>query len=369
MNLTILHIEELLLSIVKSELSYLRKRYVFASVSDIKKPLDGAPFFMDSLELVYTATSVANYFEIHRSGQEDLFLRYRCLGEWAKIIYEVGVLSIAFQTSGTTAKPKHISHSLDNLWREAFYLKRFFDGRKRVVSMLYTHHIYGFIFSLLLPEILNAEVLKKESLPSKQLEQLLTQGDLFVSTPYIYDKIIDYKFNSGVEVVSSGAPLPAFNAKKLLDCKIERVWEVYGSTETAGVGIRSSFDKPYTLFDYHLDKTNTLSLQDNLTWESPTQFYVKGRVDNVVQIGGVNVDIEALRLKIIKDSQMTKDIAIRFDDSNSRLKAALVLKDKNYTLDLFLAWQSSSLASPERLIDIKIVDEIPKNINGKVADW
>lgn len=374
MSMETKEIEMVLSSIFGAELSALRGRYASFSLSDIDSSFYGAPYFIDSFEFLYLASYAANYFGLYENALEERLLRYKSIRSWAALIKEAPLKNIYFQTSGSTGKPKTITHSLQDLKLEAAYLASIFKNKKRVVSMAYSHHIYGFIFTALLPRYLDAETLSLSMLPTRRLEKLITKDDLVISTPYIYSNICGYDFEKGVSFVSSTSPL-ASDTYDSLTKNQNVVWEIYGSSETAGVGIRNSVCEPFSLFAY-LEQIDgevrkngvSLNIQDKLEWVGERHFFPRGRVDKAVQVGGTNVFISALRERILSVFCDIEDISIRLDDKTGRLKGAIVAK-KEFDEKIFFEWQAANLASPERLSDIKVLRSLPHRADGKSSDW
>jgi long-chain acyl-CoA synthetase len=80
-----------------------------------------------------------------------------------------------------------------------------------------------------------------------------------------------------------------------------RLLQVYGSSETAGVGWREEAGAPYRLLPYWRrgaqentiergpDGTARFPLQDRLEWIDDERFVPNGRIDQAVQVGGTNV--------------------------------------------------------------------------------
>jgi acyl-coenzyme A synthetase/AMP-(fatty) acid ligase len=162
------------------------------------------------------------------------------------------------------------------------------------------HHIYGFLYTIVLPKVLKIKVSFHEPLPSNAL--FATASDsLLVSTPALYGQIVqmDKKFASNITAVSSTEPL----AKKLfLDLKakgIEKIIEMYGSSETLGVGYKEDEAAYFTLFNY-LKKDTLRHIQDELLWSGERLFQVKTRLDTNVKHRGYLIDIHALEQTISK---------------------------------------------------------------------
>src|SRR5438067_8507290 len=109
---------------------------------------------LDSLELLHVAGALSGALQMHHSGVEDSLLMRRTLGDW------VGIAAVAlahfdaaltFGSSGSTGQPKRCSHALATLEQEAQVLGMLFPERRRLLAAVPSHHIYGFLFTQLLP--------------------------------------------------------------------------------------------------------------------------------------------------------------------------------------------------------------------------
>ncbi len=112
----------------------------------------------------------------------------------------------------------------------------------------------------------------------------------------------------GIAGVVSTAPCPPDVLEQLVGHGLHRITEVYGSSETAGVGWRDAPDKPYDLMPQwtfveaghgdapalrHADGS-THALMDWAERTSERGFRLAGRRDGMVQVGGVNVSPAAV---------------------------------------------------------------------------
>lgn len=213
-------------------------------------------------------------------------------------------LTMRFRTSGSTGTPKSCPHRLDDLAQEMQTVATVLaDGSRsirRCVSTVRSHHIYGFLFTVLLPRLM-------------ELEHLLQSGDLVVSFPdwWWAAQRANARFPADVVGVSSTAPCPEDVALGMLDAGLQAFLHIYGSSETAGVGWRASgigkagfqlhdfwqrvSDDPDQLLRLRADgSTRTVVLQDHLQWLPDGRFLPGARRDATVQVGGVNVDLQQL---------------------------------------------------------------------------
>ena len=80
----------------------------------------------------------------------------RCgrFGQWvaeARRIAEGSERGLAFKTSGSTGEPRFITQDFAALAQETEALAEIFNGATRIVALVPAHHIYGFLFTVLLP--------------------------------------------------------------------------------------------------------------------------------------------------------------------------------------------------------------------------
>ena len=141
---------------------------------------------LDSLACMQLATAAAVWCNAYDAGFEDQFLAKRSAPGWAQAMHRArnaGASGITFSTSGSTGKRQHIRHADDSLvdeaqtWAQVFRASTF--PVSRVVTLVPCHHIFGFIWGVLLPKALGVPVLdaSHEALPE------LLAGDLLVGVP------------------------------------------------------------------------------------------------------------------------------------------------------------------------------------------
>ncbi|NBB90346.1 MAG: AMP-binding protein [Spirochaetes bacterium] len=382
---------------------------------------DGAA--LDSLELLTAAGRVNEFFHLYETGVEDLLLRKREVRDWAEIARAAlgeGVSGVTFSTSGTTGRPKRVTHSWESLEQEISFLGNVFDGRRRVISTVPAHHIYGFLFTVLLPAHVDVPMLSFTWEDLGELAAHAQAGDLLVSHPalwrYLSRSVGDWP--GGVWGTSSTAPLPADIHRDLTAAGLERLWEIYGSTETAGVGLREVPDAPFELFSYFSrqpagsadapatgdsgaaeagdaaaaddpaaallrrslpdGRHRTEELRDRLEWVDDRRFYPRGRLDRVVQVGGENVSLEHVE-DVLGGMPGVEQAIVRVTevDGEPRLKAFLVTPAATAAAtgpqapspEAVDGYARENLRAVERPVSVRIGDDVPRNAMGKIVDW
>lgn len=353
---------------------------------------------VDSMELVALATALSELLHLHESGIEDHLLVRPTIGEWATIVcdgLDAFSASLTFRTSGSTGTPRRCTHSLDTLWQEVETLAPlFFADRARVLLAVRTHHIYGFLFGVLLPRALGLPASRivdlRKALPAS-LATSARDGDLVIGYPDFWRAVAQghAALPSGVVGVTSTAPCPGDVALALETAGLTRLVQVYGSSETAGVGIRTDHRQPFSLLDFWrrssgdanaLDRLapdgtwSTITLPDRLEWSGARTFLPVARVDEAVQVGGVNVHPDRVRRCLLEHPAIA-DAAVRLmrQDEGQRLKAFVVPREGHVgdavLRDDIERWMASRLSTPERPRALTFGQALPVSASGKLADW
>jgi len=354
----------------------------------------------DSLELLGMATAMEQVLAIGCIGEDRVLANPR-LGAWVDAVAaglrESGERMV-FRTSGSSGAPKDCPHALLDLEREAAALAGLFAGTRRIVGLVASHHIYGFLFTVLLPRALGLDpelVCDLRGASPGAVARQLRPGDLVVGFPDFWRTFapVASRLPDGVTGVTSTAPCPDEVAGAVLDAGLARLVQVYGSSETAGVGWRDGTEQEYGLFPYWErgetgpDGMQTLlrrgadgrlasfTLQDRLAWSGPDRFLPAGRVDHAVQVGGINV-FPGYVADVLRMHPDVQDASVRLmrPDEGRRLKAFVVLR-AGATLDAgalrtaLTAWMAERLSAPERPTAYSFGAALPRQGSGKLTDW
>jgi len=354
----------------------------------------------DSLELLGLATALEQVLAIGRIGADRLLADPR-LGGWVDAVargLEEGGQVISFRTSGSSGSPKTCTHALARLEQETEVLAGLCAGTRRIVSVVPSHHIYGFLWTVLLPRALGIGpglVTDLRGSSPGAVARCLQPGDLVVGFPDFWRAFagVASRLPDGITGVSSTAPCPAEVARAVVNAGVARLVQVYGSSETAGVGWRESPDEDYRLFPYwetgsdaaHLHRLRPdgsrapYPLQDRLAWSAPGRFRPLGRIDHAVQVGGVNV-FPSYVADVLRLHPQVADAVVRLmrPDEGMRLKAFVVPREGNAlessaqaaALRAELgAWMAERLPAPERPTAYTFGPALPRQASGKASDW
>ena len=381
---------------------------------------------VDSLELIGLGTTLAEALHLPRGGIDAHLLARPCVGDWIaharagleaclRAGADAGEPALTFRTSGSSGSPKRCTHALATLEQEVAALAALVPGRRRVLSAVPSHHIYGFLFTVLLPRWLAGAVAGEPAaivdvravdvcavdVPDVDvpvvdirlagpaaLAGLARAGDLIVAHPGWWEAAarVTPAFDADIVGVTSTAPCPDALADTLAAAGL-RLLQVYGSSETAGVGWRDRAGTPFTLLPYwtRTDAAASLArtlpdgttrhypLQDRLDWADGTCFLPAGRIDDAVQVGGTNV-FPAHVADVIALHPQVRDAAVRLmrPDEGQRLKA-FVVAQPGADVDLLRAelpgWTAERLTAPERPVAWTFGPRLPRQASGKPADW
>jgi long-chain acyl-CoA synthetase len=351
----------------------------------------------DSLDMLGLASAVGEMLHLHRSGHADRLLAQAALGDWLAACRDSlrgFCAELTFRTSGSSGRPTRCTHPLASLWQEAAALADLLPGRRRILGAVPAHHIYGFLFTVLLPHALaigSAEVIDvREHSPAGLVAQL-RPGDLVIGHPEFWGALarLAPRLPAGVVGVTSTAPCPDEVAEALQGAGLDRLLQVYGSSETAGVGWRDAADADFTLFPWWArvedeaalerlqgdGQRQRYPLQDRLAWSAGERFRPLGRIDHAVQVGGTNV-FPAYVADVLAMHPGVREAAVRLmrGDEGRRLKAFVVPRE-GPAADLarlraeLADWVRERLAVPERPTVFSFGPGLPRKANGKPADW
>ena len=352
---------------------------------------------LDSLARMQLATAAAVWCNAYDAGFEDIFLAKRNALDWAEAMQRArsaGASGFTFSTSGSTGQRQHIRHAEDALMDEARCWAQVLQASawpvSRIVTLVPCHHIYGFIWGLLVPKALGVPVLdaSHEALPE------LRAGDLLVAVPDQWQWLAG-SARAGpapVQGVTSTAPMPELLHQRLVAGQaaapafLGRLLQIYGSTQTGGIAWRDCPDKPYTLAPKRQRSTGggidlllpggarvPLALQDELQWTGPAEFALLRRTDCCVQVGGHNVSTAWVRDQLLMQPAV-QDASVRLDSAAAplaRLKAFVVLRapgDPSQQAGLE-DWVMHHLPWYANFSSLRYGAELPRNALGKHSDW
>ena len=352
-------------------------------------------FGFSSLDMVELARRFALALGLDRTGISDLLLARRSAEGWlgvARRSLEIDASRFVFHTSGTTQSPKPVTHETWRLQREIDCLATLLSKPARMLSLVPLHHIYGFIWAIVLPahwQIPMLRVKPERTLPDHWAAQF-RDGDMIIATPDIWSLVarLEVKLPPRFIGISSTAPLsPEVAARLRLSYPDATLMEVFGSTETAAIGWRTKDGDTFNLLPYwqlttdgerarlvDIDTGDARLLDDGMRIVNATRFEPLGRQDQVIQIAGHNVSLTAVTRLLCTYPGMA-DALVRPADTpmGLRLKLYCVLEQAPASAttwyEHFSQWLDVNLGHLPPPISIVIGDSRPENVMNKAVDW
>jgi long-chain acyl-CoA synthetase len=335
---------------------------------------------LDSLEMMAASEVVSRFFRLHESGDENRLLSEKTLGDWTRIVADScaggPIDGFTFATSGTTGLPKLCRQSLATLREECLFWRRVFPSCTRIVQTVAAHHIYGFLFTVLLPELAGWPVLDGRMMHPGALHAALRPTDLLVGFPTGLAAMLRHVVDlpPGLHVVSATSSLPAATHGALLTYGAGQVVDIYGSSETGGIAFRTDPASPFALLprwqrareDGSIAEVSSgavFALPDRVTWDGDRLVRPEARIDGAVQVAGVNVfpDQVAARLRA---HATVAECLVNLDTTmpEPRLRAVIVPApgiDDESAIAACTAWAARHLTAAERPISFTIGLPLP----------
>jgi 4-coumarate--CoA ligase (photoactive yellow protein activation family) len=376
-----------LADLMRFELARLRPDLPLAPVWNDATCFVSGPLALDSLDRLKLASAVATALHFSSAAVPDRLREADRFGDWVaetRRVADHSDAAIAFKSSGSVGAPASVLHELPHLEQEIRLLAELFAPRTRVVTSVPSHHIYGFLFTILLPQFLGCEVLDARGSSPAALGALLQPGDLLVAFPTVWEAALEarVRWPGSVIGVSSGSAARPGLFRELRLQGLQDLFEIYGSTETGGIGSRRDGDSPFCLFGFwsKLDDDRVQKnaaaywLPDVVTWVDQERLLPAQRRDRAVQVGGVNAYPSRVRSVLVAHGGVA-DAAVRLmrADEGERLKAFVVPSDPNADPRILQAslveWVQTRLVTAERPRSFTFGAAVPVTHAGKPADW
>ncbi len=297
-------------------------------------------------------------------------------------------------TGGSTGAPKIWSKTAGNMLGEALFMAARFsiDTSDTIVATVTPYHIYGLLFSVLIPLVASARVLgETPSFPAEIAKVAHKESaTIFASVPAHYRVLRGRRITPSLRLAFSSAGMLGHEDNDDF-CQTNKtgVIEVYGSTETGGLATRDRSDgqnffsplspvewqikeerlyvrSPFLSPDLPLDENNFFLSGDWVQIRGENEFSLHGRADSIAKVGGERVDLDEIR-DLLQGQPDVKECVVMalVDDSSRGNRIAALVRGHGIDLKQIKKSLASSLdpaAMPKR---IKKVDHIPVTANGK----
>ncbi|HET7176889.1 MAG TPA: class I adenylate-forming enzyme family protein [Gammaproteobacteria bacterium] len=314
---------------------------------------------------------------------------------------------IEFYTSGSSGAPKSVPKAFGQLRLEVEALERQWGpllGNAIMAGTVPHYHLYGLLFRVLWPLFAGRAFLIPMCLQPAALRATTAHGDCaIVSSPAFLSRIADYAELPPAArvkaVFSSGAPLSDAAARELKHRWGHAAIEVYGSTETGGIGWRAwsgpegrALWRPILGAEVELREEAAgarLWVKSGCTWrgewsasgdlaklQADGRFELLGRADDVVKFEDKRVSLAEMRTRLMAHGWVEDARLLvlpgrrRFIGAvvalNAQGRAALAESGKPKVSDALREWLRQSyeaLLIPRKW---RYLDVLPGNDMGKV---
>jgi len=302
-------------------------------------------------------------------------------------------------TGGSTGKSKIWAKTYRNLIGEAIYLSEKFDVSEKdiIISTVPPYHIYGLLFSVLLPFVSSASVMPDIYIFPKEIISVIKKASptILVSIPIHYKALNQSGMDKDTSLktaFSSASPLNKTESVEFYNQTGIGITEIYGSTETGGIATRcqayneDSF-KPFDNIDWKIEdehlciKSDFISPSvpkgaddffitgDRVEYHLTNRFVLKGRSDDIVKIAGKRVDLKEIQHKLMQITVVRNVVVYSVPGDTGRENDIVAVLEGEITEEDVRAFAAENLehyAMPRR---IKIVDKIPVSATGKIRNW
>jgi acyl-coenzyme A synthetase/AMP-(fatty) acid ligase len=230
-------------------------------------------------------------------------------------------------TGGSTGRPRMWDKTVENLLGEAAFLAEHFQIRPRdvILAAVTPQHIYGLLFSILLPAVSGASVVQEIPRFQGEIEKALQEYrvTVFAGAPAHYRALKGRALPGHCLrlAVSSGGMLPEEDSLWFSSRTGVCVTEVYGSTETGGVALRGRADgenhwtpfecvrwkilgdrlavkSPFLSPRIERDEDGFFLTADRACGERSGRFELLGRTDGIVKVAGKRVSLDEVEARI-----------------------------------------------------------------------
>ena len=297
-------------------------------------------------------------------------------------------------TGGSTGKPVVWSKTPRNMLAEARYLSGKFgiSPDDIFLSTVPPQHIYGLLFSVLIPFISSACVLDGVySFPREIIRAAKDhRASILVSVPVHYHvlKTDDLQRHNLRMAFSSAGVLDKEDSSYFHGTTGLDIIEIYGSTETGGVATRSRLRdgeswRPLATVDCKIcdgklhvrsdyisptlprDAEGFFITADRADSDGHNRFILQGRADDIIKIGGKRVDLAAVQTKLKQIPGVRDAVVVSLITGKGRQNklAALVATHLDVLqLRRHIAAVSEAYAVPKHIV---VAEEIPVTSTGK----
>lgn len=262
---------------------------------------------------------------------------------------------IMMYTSGSTGRPKAVRQRLTEFELDnRFILSKWGEEwlARKACSTVNAHHIYGLLFSILLPFTAGIPFRRQRIEFPEEFERLADDSYMIITVPAFLKRAVEVKSaeKEGPRnfplrspwIFTSGGVLGPEIAEKT--SRVFGFWpvEVYGSTETSGIAWRQSKDglewTPFDNAEISKNEEGCLVIRspyikdpagfitgDLADIHGDGRFILKGRADSIVKIEEKRISLPEVESRLMSSGLAADVCVVAMEDRRQYLAAALVL--------------------------------------------
>ncbi len=299
-------------------------------------------------------------------------------------------------TGGSTGAAKIWSKSVSNIFVEAEFMASRYEitGSDCILATITPYHIYGFLFSVVIPLVANAKIVAQSPFFPAEIDQCISNHSVTVlaSVPAHYRALQGRSLQSSLRLAfSSAGMLPEEDNHGFCSRNSAEIVEVYGSTETGGLASRNRaagetfftalspveyqiknerlyVKSPFLSSDVPREEDNWFLSGDRVQQQDENTFSLHGRADAITKVAGERVDLDEIRDLLQQQKGVAECVVLPLEDKTGRGNriAALIRSDVE-KLDLIpikivLSVSLEPAAMPKI---IRVTSQIPVRPNGK----
>ncbi len=301
---------------------------------------------------------------------------------------------IFFCTSGSSGNMQIYGKSWSNLVDEAIAIANVLDLPVQAVTLSFVspRHIYGFLFSHLVPFLLGAKVFldfNATEIVGNKLGEIFKKIDCVILVPALWNAVKQFLNLNISKFVTSGAPFGDFRELDFTDIRsqFERsimFFEFLGSTETGGMGYREigrGMSKNFTFLpgvsiietsDTFWVKSSfvqggSVLVADKFELDSGNNcFRYLGRMDRIVKYNGNRVSLTMVEEELRKITNCERVVCRFLSDDNYIKGGCITAYIERDTIDMVKLRSDFSIRDncpfPNKIF---FVDIFPLNSMGK----
>ncbi len=255
-------------------------------------------------------------------------------------------------TSGSSGQPKAIYKTLQQLQNEVEALEQLWGryiNQSQIVATVSHQHIYGLLFRLLWPLYAGRCFHSQMYLsPEPMLKAVVGSSACWIASPAQLKRLDELTPWAPLAVLSaifsSGGVLPEQAAKQILHQGQNRLFEVYGSSETGGIAWRSAGkDDSWTVFSGiqlgqnaegesllsspYLPAQTAYQLDDRIELSSDGKFKLLGRLDRIVKIEEKRLSLDQLEHSLNQTDWVEQSYCLLLAGKREKIAAVLMLTE------------------------------------------